>query len=382
MPSHSSFLGGPPPPFAGQPLSHAHCGAHSGRRGRRPIIDPVVVGRAPHEVTGFGKDALNRSIKMSVPATMGPNSDFKRWKRNFLTFMSLKAAHLTPQLAIRESGSKLDERAQHYAYALLLHAARENKRADQAMKCVSVARPDCATGAWDILCERLDCRSSARSLSWLDNLMLMQRHGPYLTDYVHLRQTFDDYNEICELTDGSAAIHPHNLGLFILRGISSNGPFGQVKQCVINAFDTNYLFVRQRGDGHILHLEQNMDEEVTAPGLPASNTSAPPISAFVGVARGSSSGRGHIPRGTRCGRGLPNKCSACGSLNHIMSSCIALDDDLLKWPLAKGMMIVQKYGTHGGSASRTQPYSATSLHTTLTSCPPSRNAHMNTMTVR
>jgi hypothetical protein len=43
----------------------------------------VVIGRAAHEATGFDKDALNRSMKMSVP-TMGPNSDFKQWKRNFL----------------------------------------------------------------------------------------------------------------------------------------------------------------------------------------------------------------------------------------------------------------------------------------------------------
>jgi hypothetical protein len=49
----------------------------------------VVVGRAAHEATGFDKDALNRSLKMSVP-TMGPNADFKLWKRNFVTFSPSK----------------------------------------------------------------------------------------------------------------------------------------------------------------------------------------------------------------------------------------------------------------------------------------------------
>jgi hypothetical protein len=35
--------------------------------------------------------------------------------------------------------------------------------------------------------------------------MLMQRPGRSLTDYVHfMRQTFDDYNETCQLLDGSA----------------------------------------------------------------------------------------------------------------------------------------------------------------------------------
>jgi hypothetical protein len=57
-------------------------------------------------------------------------------KLAFLNFLSLKPAYLIPQLAIRESGAWLDEQAQHYAYTLLLHAASDNKRADQAMKCV------------------------------------------------------------------------------------------------------------------------------------------------------------------------------------------------------------------------------------------------------
>jgi hypothetical protein len=106
----------------------------------------VVIGRAGHEATGFDKDALNRSMKMSVP-TMGPNMDFKHWKKNFLNFLSLKAAYLIPQLAIRESGAWLDEQAQHHAYTLMLHGASANQRADEAMKCVSLARPDCATAA-------------------------------------------------------------------------------------------------------------------------------------------------------------------------------------------------------------------------------------------
>jgi hypothetical protein len=56
---------------------------------------------------------------------------------------------------------------------------------------------------------------------------------------------------------------------------------------------------------------------------------------FVADGRGANSGRGNNSRGTRCSRGLPNKCGACGSLNHIMSSCTTSDDALLKWTLAK-----------------------------------------------
>jgi hypothetical protein len=102
---------------------------------------------------------------------------------------------------------------------------------------------------------------------------------------------------------------------------------------------------------NIHHLAHNMDEEVSYPGMPAPGTSAPPISAFVAVGRGSNIGRGHIPRGTRGGRGLPNKCNACGSLTHILSSCTASDDALLKWTLIKRKMIVRKYGTPCGAAS-------------------------------
>jgi hypothetical protein len=55
----------------------------------------VVIGHAADEAKGFDKDALNRPMKMSVP-TMGPNTDFKQWKRNFLNLLSFKAAYLIP----------------------------------------------------------------------------------------------------------------------------------------------------------------------------------------------------------------------------------------------------------------------------------------------
>jgi hypothetical protein len=111
---------------------HSHStqrGGHTTRDGRRPTIDPVVICRAAHEAAGFDKDALNRSMKMSVP-TMGPTTDYKQWKRSFLDFLSIKATYLIPQLAIRDSGVWLDEPAQHYAYTVLLHATSANHRAE------------------------------------------------------------------------------------------------------------------------------------------------------------------------------------------------------------------------------------------------------------
>jgi hypothetical protein len=142
------------------------------------------------------------------------------------------------------------------------------------------------------------------------------------------------------MVDGSAAIHPHNLGPLMLRGISSSGSFGQAKQCVINTFDTYYMLSSNEVMASILHLAHNMDEEASAPGATAPDAALPPISAFVAAGRGSHSGRGHPPRGPRGGRGLPNKCNACGSVDHILSSCNAPDDALLRWTLAKRKMII------------------------------------------
>jgi hypothetical protein len=79
----------------------------------------------------------------------------------------------------------------------------------------------------------------------------------------------------------------------MLRGISSTGPFGHAKQCVINAFDTHYMLSANEVMASILHLAHIMDEEACAPGATSPDPSSPPISAFVVVGRGSHSGRGH-----------------------------------------------------------------------------------------
>jgi hypothetical protein len=58
----------------------------------------------------------------------------------------------------------------------------------------------------------------------------------------------------------------------MLRGISSTNPFGQTKQCVINAFDTDYLLSADEVIDCIVHLAHNMDKEASTPGTPASDT--------------------------------------------------------------------------------------------------------------
>jgi hypothetical protein len=108
--------------------------------------------------------------------------------------------------------------------------------------------------------------------------MLRQRTGQSLFEYVHfMRQNFDDYNETCEMIDGSATIHPHKLGLLMLRGISNTGHFGQAKQCVINAFDTNYLLFADEVMASILHFAQNMDNETPDHAQPTTDGPAPSV---------------------------------------------------------------------------------------------------------
>jgi hypothetical protein len=138
--------------------------------------------------------------------------------------------------------------------------------------------------------------------------------------------------------------------LLILRGISCNGPFGQAKQCVINAFDTNYLMSADEDMAKTLRLAQNMEEELPGADILAPTGPTSPVSAF---GRGSHGGRSSNPRrGNHGGRGMPNKCSGCGSLGHILSSSTASDDALLKWKLAKRKLIVKKYGNSSHASAR------------------------------
>jgi hypothetical protein len=77
-------------------------------------------------------------------------------------------------------------------------------------------------------------------------------------------------------------------------------------------FDTNYLLSADEMMINILHLAQNMEEELPGPNMVAPPIPASPIFAFVAA------GRGHIGRDGRGGRDVPNKYIACGSLDHIM----------------------------------------------------------------
>jgi hypothetical protein len=49
----------------------------------------------------------------------------------------------------------------------------------------------------------------------------------------------------------------------VIRGLSNVGQYGQAKQCVINAFDTDFIMSAVRVMGSIFHQAQNLDAEDT-----------------------------------------------------------------------------------------------------------------------
>jgi hypothetical protein len=101
-----------------------------------------------------------------------------------------------------------------------------------------------------------------------------------------------------------------------------------------------------------------MEEEFPRSHMATSVALAPPVIAFVVVGRGHHGERGNNGRGCRGGRGLPSKCSAFGSMDHILSSFTVYDAALMKLSIAKRKIIIQKYGSHG---------SIEASHTTLLS---------------
>jgi hypothetical protein len=132
------------------------------------------------------------------------------------------------------------------------------------------------------------------------------------------------------------------MGMLRLSGISSKGPFGQAKKCVINAFDTNYIMSANEVMASILHLAQNMDDDLrdsilTAP--PSLLLSQLPAIHTVGVATTPVAAVAYPTRAARAAF-LTTSC------RHVTSSY----DALLKWTLANRKMIIQKDAPPGGPA--------------------------------
>jgi hypothetical protein len=130
-------------------LAPPHEPAHSGRTGRGHTIDPEFVAMTADWATNFDGDSFSRSLRMDAPL-MPKTGEFKAWKRDFLSFLSIKAAALIPQLALSSSGVPLNPVAQRYAHAMLVQCCRHNKPYAQTIARVPARRPDCGTTAWEM----------------------------------------------------------------------------------------------------------------------------------------------------------------------------------------------------------------------------------------
>jgi hypothetical protein len=69
-----------------------------GNASRRPTIDPEFVAMTADWATNFDGDSFSRSFRMDAPL-MPWTGEFNTWKRDFLSFLSIKGAALIPQLA-------------------------------------------------------------------------------------------------------------------------------------------------------------------------------------------------------------------------------------------------------------------------------------------
>jgi hypothetical protein len=99
-----------------------------GSNNRRFIIDPKFVAHTVDHATAFDGDSFSRSIRMDAPF-MPRTGDSKFWKLDFMSFLSLKAAALIPQLAMSSSSVPINPIAQRYTvrtrYALAVPSTQQ-----------------------------------------------------------------------------------------------------------------------------------------------------------------------------------------------------------------------------------------------------------------
>jgi hypothetical protein len=90
-----------------------------GSASRRPTIDPEFVAMTADWATSFDGDSFSRFFRMDAPL-MPRTGEFKTWKRDFQSFLSIKGAALIPHLALSSSGVPLNPVAQRFAHAMLV----------------------------------------------------------------------------------------------------------------------------------------------------------------------------------------------------------------------------------------------------------------------
>jgi hypothetical protein len=130
--------------------------------------------------------------------------------------------------------------------------------------------------------------------------------------------------------DGSAVIYHHVFALVMIRGLSNVGEYGQAKQCVIYAFDTDFILSVDRVMGTIIHQPHDLDAEEH--GVLDNAAFGHTINAFLADRKRQGDRRpcNWVANKRHDKTKFPTKCGPCGDLNHVRSTCKALDADVLR----------------------------------------------------
>jgi hypothetical protein len=139
-----------------------------------------------------------------------PESPFKRWKHDFISYMRLKYPALIPQLVLHQSAARIDLDAQDFLHAMLTQATNLHPVGRQAIDHVPSSQPDSGSASWHKLCSRLDAQSISLTMRLASQFIRQQRPGQTLTQFVHnMRQSYNELNESCMLADGPVTLPEH-----------------------------------------------------------------------------------------------------------------------------------------------------------------------------
>jgi hypothetical protein len=104
-----------------------------------------------------------------------PESPFKRWKHDFISYMRLKYPALIPQLVLHQFGARIDLDAQDFLQAMLAQATNQHPVGRQAIDAVPSSQPDRGSASWHKLCNRLDAQSISLTMRLASQFIHQQR---------------------------------------------------------------------------------------------------------------------------------------------------------------------------------------------------------------
>jgi hypothetical protein len=91
-----------------------------------------------------------------------------------------------------------------------------------------------------------------------------------------MRQAYDDLNESCLMADGHVVMPEHFISIFMLLGMSQEGPYSHAKQCIVNAFGPTLSLSAPEVSRQILRQGDHLDTPAAVV-----DSTAPPDCAFL-----------------------------------------------------------------------------------------------------